>query len=433
MLAQPGGHAEHRAMRRVLPLFGLLGLTAFAACNASSSPDLGLDGASAGTTGTGAGAANAGGSSGANAGSGGAGSGVSVGGSSGLDDDSACASADYPAGRVPASLLFVFDRSGSMGDSANGGDSGGLSKWSVAVDAVSTALDGIDLDVDLGFMLFPAGKFDDSKLATCFLNASSPQCAPIIEDGGCKDIDPTPSVLLSPITESRPKIQSLLNNTEPTGGTPTRWALQYAYDYLRAAPTAGERYVVLVTDGQPNTAGGNPIAPNANKLCGTLPDLAATTTAATTGTPQVKTFVIGSPGDTDPTVLSGLALNGGTAKDGCNASNYKNKECHYQLDKNNFGDGLVSALKEIAGKASNGCTFAVPAGANSNPDFVNVAAEGPAGKVDILKDASHANGWDYTDGSQSKVEVFGETCEKLKNGELLTVKVLTGCKTKQAN
>ena len=51
--------------------------------------------------------------------------------------------------------------------------------------------------------------------------------------------------------------------------------------------------------------------------------------------------------------LESLALNGGTAKDGCNASNYKNKECHYQLDKNNFGDGLVSALKEIAGKASN--------------------------------------------------------------------------------
>lgn len=420
-------------MRRLLPLLALSALTAFAACSASAPP---LESGSAGTTGAGStnGGSGAGGEgAGSGAGSSGAsGSGIGIGGS-GVTEDDACASADYPAGRVPASLLFVFDRSGSMDESASGGMSGGLSKWNVAVDAVSTALDGIDLEVDLGFMLFPAGKFDDSKLATCFLNASSPQCAPIIEDGGCKDIDPTPSVLLSPIEDSRPKIQSLLNKTKPTGGTPTRWALEYAYEYMKATPTAGERYVVLVTDGQPQTYGANPISPNANKLCGSLGDLAKLVTSATTGAPQVKTFVIGSPGDTDSTVLSGLALNGGTAKAGCNASNYANKECHYQLSKGDFGDGLVTALKEIASKASNGCTFAVPAGANSNPGLVNVQAEGAAGKIGILKDSSHENGWDYTDESQSKVQVYGPLCDQLRDGTLTTVKVLTGCKTKEAN
>ena len=283
-------------MRRLVPLLALSGLTAFAACNASAPPP-DAEGAS-GTTG--AGSTNGGGATaGANGSGSTGGSAIGIGGS-GVTEDDACATADYPAGRVPASLLFVWDRSGSMGDSASGGDGGGLSKWSAAVDAVSTALDAIDLEVDLGFMLFPAGKFDDGKLATCFLNASSPQCAPIIEDGGCKDIDPTPNVLMSPIAQSRPKIQSLLNNTDPDGGTPTRWALQYGYDYLKTLQTAGERYVILVTDGQPNTFGANPIAPNANKLCGTLGDIAAATTAAYSGVPQVRTFVIGSPGDTDP-------------------------------------------------------------------------------------------------------------------------------------
>ena len=415
-------------MRRLLPVFALCALTAFAACNASAPPleELGASGS------TGAGSTNGGGAAGADgAGSSGAsGAGIGVGGS-GVTDDDACASADYPAGRVPASLLFVFDRSGSMTESASGGMSG-PSKWDVATEAVSTALDGIDLEVDLGFMVFPAGKFNEGQLAGCILS-SSPQCTAIVEDSGCKDIDPTPSVLMSPIAESRPKIQSLLASINPTGGTPTRWALKYAWAYMQGLETAGERYVVLVTDGQPQTYGSNPIQPNAAKECGTLGQLAADTTAATTGTPPVKTFVIGSPGDTDSTVLSGLALNGGTALPGCNSSNYTVKDCHYQLSKGDFGDGLVNALKEIASKASNGCTFAVPAGANSNPELVNVQAEGPVGKVGILKDSSHQNGWDYTDDSKSKVEVHGPLCDQLRNGELLTVKVLTGCKTKEAN
>lgn len=414
-------------MRRLLPLLALSALTAFAACNASAPPP---ESAAAGTTGAGAtnGGAGMAGDPGAGSGGGSAGS-IGIGGS-GVTDEDACAAADYPAGRVPASLLFVFDRSGSMTESASGGKSG-PSKWDVATEAVSTALDGIDLEVDLGFMVFPAGNFKETSLLNCF-GSSTPQCNAIVEDSGCKDIDPTPSVLMSPIAESRPKIQSLLASVQPTGGTPTRWALKYAWAYMQGLQTAGERYVVLVTDGQPQTFGANPIQPNAAKECGTLGQLAADTTAATTGTPPVKTFVIGSPGDTDSTVLSGLALNGGTALPGCNASNYESKDCHYQLSKNDFGDGLVNALKEIASKASNGCTFAVPAGANSNPDLVNVQAEGPAGKVGILKDSSHENGWDYTDESKSKVEVHGPLCDQLRNGELLTVKVLTGCKTKEA-
>jgi hypothetical protein len=422
-------------MRRLVSLVSIFAVPALLAlaCSASTTPPGDTD-----TPGSGAnGGASAGGADGSGASSGtdgaaASGSGLNIGGSGSIDDDTACAAADYKAGRVPANLLFLFDRSGSMDDGVNGANNGGPSKWSVAVDAVSTALDGIDVDVDLGFMLFPAGKFDDSKLAACFLNSNAPGCKELMEDSGCKDIDPTPSVLMSPITESRPKIQSVLAKTKPTGGTPTRWALKYAWDYLQTLPTAGERYVVLVTDGQPQTYGPNPLGGTMAKECGTLGDLAADTTAATLGSPPVKTFVIGSPGDTDFEILSGLALNGGTAKPGCNASNYKSKECHYQLDKNNFGDGLVTALKEIAGKASNGCTFAVPSGANSNPDLVNVQADGPNGSVDILMDTAHADGWDYTDGSQSNVEVFGPTCEKLKNGELLTVKVLTGCKTKVA-
>lgn len=421
-------------MRRLAPLLSLFLVSACLglACNASAPPPGSDDGSNgqAATGGTGgadgSGATSGGGTDGAAA----SGSGLNIGGSTSVDEDTACAVGDYPAGRIPANLLFLFDRSGSMDDPASG--SGGPSKWAVAVDAVSTALDGIDVEVDLGFMLFPAGKFDDGKMAACFLSPNTPGCKELMEDSGCKDIDPTPSVLMSPIEQSRPKIQSLLAKTSPTGGTPTRWALKYAWDYMQKLPTSGERYVVLVTDGQPQTFQPSPLGGTMAKECGTLGELAADTTAATLGSPPVKTFVIGSPGDTDFEILSGLALNGGTAKPGCNASNYKNKECHYQLDKSNFGDGLVTALKEIAGKASNGCTFAVPSGANSNPDLVNVQANGPAGSIDIYKDTDHADGWDYTDGSQSSVEVFGPTCEKLKNGELLTVKVLTGCKTKVA-
>ena len=406
----------------------LVALAGLVACSASA-PVPGDSATPAG--GTSAGGSGRGGGGGAATTGGSAGGGVALGGSNSSPPE-ACASANYPAGRVPASLLFVFDRSGSMDEGVNGKDKGGPTKWAVAVEAVSTALGAIDVDFDAGFNLFPAGKFDDSKLAGCFIGVGDKaMCKAIQEDNGCKDIAQTPNILMAPIKETGPKIQALLAKTDPTGGTPTRWALKYGWDYLKSLPTAGERYVVLVTDGQPNTYQQTPLGTTGLE-CGTLGQIAQEVTAATTGSPPVKTFVIGSPGDTDPKVLSGLALNGGTAKEGCNATNYEAKECHYQLEKNNFGDGLVAALKEIAGKASKGCTFAVPAGANADPSFVNVAAQGPAGDAEIFKDELHAAGWDYTDEGKTNVEIFGDTCEKLKNGELTSVKVITGCQTKVA-
>lgn len=339
---------------------------------------------------------------------------------SGAGGENACVPEALPAAIVPANVIIVFDRSGSMEEALPGGQ--GITKWTVAKNGLAGGLDAAKGPLNLAFSLFPAGKFEDSKLGTCFLTPNEPSCKAIAEDAGCKDVDAIPAVGLGPLEVVRPQIAELVADTLPKGGTPTRWALEYGWEYLRNSPAAGERHLVLVTDGQPQVSGKTNGDTTEAKACGTLADLAARTTEVRITAPSVKTHVIGSPGDVDNAILSGLALNGGTAKDGCTAANYQTQACHYQLEAKTYAKGMENALIDIFSKVSDRCLLTLPEG--TDPAALNVTAVTPAGDVSLVRDPSHTDGWDLASEDATRIRVHGPTCATLTGATLLR-----GCPT----
>lgn len=396
------------------------GATAGAAgAGATASGGAGTNAGAGGTQTAGTGGAIAAGTGGSGGvGPGGSGGSGAAGGAGGGD---VCVPEAIPAATVPANVIIVFDRSGSMDEALPGGP--GITKWTVAKNGLAGGLDAATADVNVAFSLFPAGKFEDSKLGTCFLTPNDPTCKAITEDAGCKDVDASPAIGLGPLAVVRPQIAELLADTLPKGGTPTRWALEYGWEYLRNGAAAGERHVVLVTDGQPQVSGKTTGDTTEGKACGTLADLAARTTEARTGTPSVKTHVIGTPGDVDNAVLSGLALNGGTAKEGCTAANYKTQACHYQLEAKTYAKGMENALVDIFSKVSDRCLFVLPEG--TDLAALNLTAATAAGDVSVVRDPSHTDGWDLED--EAHIRVHGPSCEGLTGATLLR-----GCPTVSA-
>ena len=341
--------------------------------------------------------------------------------------DANCGASTY-ANAVPASILVVLDRSGSMA----GGD-GQPDKWGPAVSAMNAMMAGASPDLNVGLLPFPAGNFDDSGLVGCTLNPSTPQCAAIFADGGCKDVDAAPVVAVGPLTSTQAPISSWLAANGPSGGTPTLYALKTGYTIMRDLPIEGERYVLLMTDGEPNVHTpaqmlGPLTIPESNIECGQLPDIEAEALSASGGSPSVKTFVIGSPGS-EPAgqFLSQVALNGLTPKSpNCNPAA---KDCHYQIGQTNYQADLQAALDKITGTISD-CIFEIPQGTDMvDPDKVNVVVETSGGTIETYKDPSHQDGWDYTDSSHTTVQLYGPACEAYKAEKGSKVSILLGCET----
>ena len=82
---------------------------------------------------------------------------------------------------------------------------------------------------------------------------------------------------------------------------------------------------------------------------------------------------------------------------------------------------LDAALKTIADKTL-GCTFSLDEAPPSSDEifvfFNNVDS--------IARDATHLKGWDY-DAANNQVTFYGETCDKLKTGEVTDVDIVFGC------
>ena len=337
-------------------------------------------------------------------------------------DDAACANVSYDGKKIPASMLIVLDRSASMND-------GG--KWTGAVAALKAALASADDDLPVGMLYFPLGAFDSSKTLGCIISPTAPGCPALLADNGCKDIKTTPYVDVGPLKDTRAKISSSMDATDPSGdNTPTRWALKNGWAIMTTLAAKADRYVLLVTDGEPTTY--SPAVaglPEMSLECGTELDMEKETAAAFKATPAIKTFVIGAPGSEKAgSFLSTLAINGGTRRTPtCTAAA---GDCHYQIGSGSFEADLTKALGDITGKIAT-CIFEVPTGADVDPNKVNVVLEASGAGSDVLRDETHADGWDYTDGTKTKIELYGPKCDQLKAAPTTTsVKILLGCKTK---
>jgi hypothetical protein len=251
----------------------------------SSAATAGTDPGSGGASGAGAtgGAAGDGSSGSAGDGAGGsltAGAGGASGGSAGTADGGTggtmpCQMANYTfEPKIPTVFLLV-DRSGSMFDCRSGGATApsGLecanmadTSWYPLRDGVLTVVQALEAEVRFGFAAF-TGEMAD---AVC------PNLMPVAPDfGNYMAIADQYNALPPP----------------PKGETPTRKALDEVGALLAADTAPGDKFILFVTDGQPD------YCDDSNQLCAPDSSVGGLQTLAAAG---IKTLVFGlsAPGST---------------------------------------------------------------------------------------------------------------------------------------
>ncbi len=324
---------------------------------------------------------------------------------------------------VPGSLLLVLDRSGSMDEEA-----GGQTKWAGTKTAINAMTSAASPELEMGLLPFPLGNFDSGALLGCLLNPQAPNCAAILADGGCADVATSPAVAIAKLGQNAAVINGWLSSNGANGNTPTLYALKNGYEILKQHPAKGQRFALLITDGEPTVYmppfGGLPAMYD---LCGSQADIESEVLKAANSAPAIVTFVIGSPGSEGAaSFLSQLALNGNTAKDpNCTPAA---GNCHYQIGSANYQQELKDVLEKIAGTISD-CIFALPEGEEVDPNLVNVTIETANGTVTIYKDPAHQDGWDYTDSTQTKIQLFGPACDLYKAQKGNSITIILGCES----
>jgi hypothetical protein len=333
----------------------------------------------------------------------------------GFDLGGACASTKIAGKQIPANLLFIIDRSGSMNcnpppvtASATcelfpiAQDANQPTKWSITRNAIAQVLGQMPSINSAGITYFNS---DDA----CGVQAK-------------------PNVAIAPLTA--PQISALgasLNATQPRGETPIVGGVTLGYQHLHAQPLTGNKVLVLLTDGAETCAPDQQSA----FIDKTVKD------AALVG---IRTFVIGAPGSDDARAfLSQIAFNGQTPRTaGCThaAAPANVGNCHFDLSGTaNLAKELGEALAAIS-RETLGCEYAVPGADQGNVDYgkVNVFYEpGTGGSTTVLKDDGKpcdggANGWQYS-ADLTKIRLCGTICSQVKADPKGAVSIALGCAT----
>ncbi|HKU42681.1 MAG TPA: vWA domain-containing protein [Polyangiales bacterium] len=365
-----------------------------------------------------------------------------------LQGNVSCAAKSYRSAELPASVLFVVDRSGSMAcnppplqDSASCEaspapvDGTRPSKWQITIAALKQVFTDLE-----------RGKSTASVGLTFFSN-----------DNTC-GVQSTPSVPVRPVTATQvAALANALDSTTPNGGTPIVGATTLAYAYLHQEANQaagcvepcgahGNRYVVLITDGAdscPTPSRAEDAA--ACSAAGSCPSYLVGKVAPQATAANIRTFVIGAPGS-EPArgYLSELAFQGGTARNGGNClhdARGSSGDCHFDMTaSNDFAAALGSALGNISGAAL-GCEFAVPDTVEAiTPDKVNVQFAGGGNQAAVCFEHDDrpceggANGWQFAkkangDKDLSRVVLCGAACDRVRADSGAQVDVVLGCDT----
>lgn len=374
-----------------------------------------------------------------------------------FDPDASCGRAIVETTRLPGSLLFVFDRSGSMDASPVEGELTPPTRWSVAGDAVRAVLDATPDEMNVGMLLFPP---------------SGEMCS--VAGVG------VPQVPIAPLSTSRAAIAAHLLRIPDGVATPIFGALRAGWDHLGTLGARGQRALVLVTDGRENCQDDERDAVVAQ----------ATVERVDNGH---LTFVIGlTQSNSD---LSTLALDGGTRRNdtcladcttpacvidadtpcpdtGADCATFPDGEtggtrapgfcgcitaadcpppmtceidaggqsvcvgvpncCHYNASEATFATDFRAALDAIADEIIDTCIFDLPRGDPTmfDPMQVNVRVTIDAGAPEVLGRSSDPtiDSWDYTSPDQESIVIQGPLCDRIREGTA-TVEIVLGCAT----
>ena len=316
-----------------------------------------------------------------------------AGGSPGLGS---CGGSPLDATFSPANILFVLDKSGSMDVN-----------WTALEQAVSAAMVGDGASASYGLLLYPS---NDS----CGVGAGL-------------------DVAVQPSADAAGPIEDALTAVVPGGGTPTAAALSEALDYFydEGSALAGDKFVVLVTDGGPTcsdaaSCGVDACTVNMEEAAspGTFPacdqnfnccegfpaacldDDATVAVIEALADEDVKTIVVSLAETTAyDQVFTQMALAG-------NAGDYDSVN----------GSGLSDLLSSISRELAASCTLRLDS--PQNPDTVNVIIDGEVVALDP------DNGWVWdTSTSPPSVLLVGDACDYVTNDATPSVQILLGCPT----
>ncbi len=337
---------------------------------------------------------------------------------------------------VPANVLMVLDKSGSM--------SGG--KWEATMAAVNDALTDLAPFANFGLILYPAATVRDDcydlDRTTCCSVATEPEVP----------IGPGPATALQ-IAEQLCGPDRVCNSdddtTGPAGWTPTAQALAAAHDYLSSFLQSTDpevpTFVFLVTDGGPNCDSAN--------SCGEAACTANIDSSFFAGTNQcqdgdtnfpgplqcldlegdgdgpvarvralealgVTTVVIGIPGSDRPEyveILNQMAIAGGSPQPGANPD-------YFQVGEDQ--EAIRDVFIQVAADLITSCDIEL-ATPPSSPDLALVAVD--CELVPQTND-SGVEQWSLeVNGNGAVLHLQGELCSRAQQEGLGSVDVLYGC------
>lgn len=358
------------------------------------------------------------------------------GGTSAISPDSGCATSTAQGTLIPANLLFVIDRSGSMNCNPPNlvtptrdceqfpakEDPSQPSKWEITRDALKNAIAQLEQSgiANVGLTMFPVAGTD---------------CTP----WNTGPSGPVPDIAIKPLDATQQTaIDSFLNNVNPAGKTPligaTVLAYQYVFNLLKSGQIGGNNFVVLLTDGFETCV---PTTDQPSFIQGLLTQ--DVPNAVSVG---IRTFAIGVPGSEDSrALLSEIAWLGGTASDpNCVHDSTLDTSgipaqpdsgtCHFDLTTTtDFATDLTQRLKDISGTVLS-CELDVPAAAPGtlvDLTRVNVDVNDQFYGQSNGCNTTGTDGWTYN-ADKTKIILCGTACDQAKQPTGKVVIVL-GCQT----
>jgi hypothetical protein len=299
----------------------------------------------------------------------------------------------------PPEIYLVVDRSGSMLDL---GSSPPATKWDDLRGAADAALTQFEAAIHFGVLMYPEGD----------------EC-----------VTPGPQVGFA--ANNRTAITNSMDISTPAGGTPTAAALNNAAQSLADFGTVDSpKFLVLMTDGGPNCNYFLDALPqcscnyasSSEYCCTSYPDICifgssclddANTLDVITDlstTQGVDTFVIGLPGTAEyESLLNAMAVAGGQPQMNA-ATDYYNATSQAEIS---------DALNQIAVSVIS-CQIPLSE-VPENPDGVRIFIDGN----EVPRNMT--NGWDYTDSGMTDIELYGDACNTLQDGDQHTVTATFAC------
>ena len=292
-----------------------------------------------------------------------------------------CMNGTFMLTPAQSAVMFVIDRSGSMGFGIDGNamPPANHPRWNQLASALSPVLTSIEGTVQLGAKAFP-DPFDP--------NTQDPTAA-------CGAVDP---IDVQPGLGNAEAIMSIFKTTTPNGGTPTGAAITAAAQALSAASTrAVTRFMVLATDGAPNC---NPVGKDRNTcVCTTVmqadcsdPNFPDGAYDCLDDTPTIGAIRTAYNDQKIPTFVIGIG-------------EQERPEYTATLDAMAVAGDLTQAFTQIQSSITQ-CTFVTPS-VPANPDAISITLNG----VPIKSDPTHMDGWDYVDKSFGEIQLFGSACD----------------------